>query len=180
MNKISIVFSVIFLTFLVSPVFASAADCPVGASCSLYNDGNMNGICKEGETGSYCGLIGVVSDPSKSTADAGSVSKTQFVQSGSINMQYLLGYKTGISGVINNILVPVLIAIAFLVFVWGIYKAFIQNAASESEKGEGRKFAMWGVIGFVLIFSLWGLVNIVRQTLNFEQAGSTAPAPPKI
>ncbi len=100
--------------------------------------------------------------------------------SGSINTTYLLGYKTSIVGIINGIIVPVLIAIAFLVFIWGIYKSFIMNAASESEKGEGKQIAMWGIIGFVIIFSLWGLVNIVTQTLNINQAGSNAPAYPKL
>lgn len=101
-------------------------------------------------------------------------------QQGSINTTYLLGYKTSIIGIINNIIVPVLIAIAFLVFLWGIFKYFIWGRESESEKMEGRKFAMWGVIGFVIIFSVWGIVRIVGLTLNLDQAGSSVPKYPTL
>lgn len=95
-------------------------------------------------------------------------------------MTYLEGYKKSIVGIINTILVPVLMAIAFIVFLWGVYKYFIYGASNEGEKAEGRKFALWGVIGFVIILSLWGLVNIVKDTLNLNQAGSNVPAYPTL
>lgn len=102
-----------------------------------------------------------------------------FAQTG-INTSYLTPYtdsKTGIIHVINDILVPVLMAVAFIVFLWGIYKYFIQGAANESEKGEGRQFAMWGIIGFVIILSVWGLVNVVMSTFGFSPQ-TQAPTPP--
>lgn len=95
-----------------------------------------------------------------------------------INPEPIIQYSSGIIGVINGILVPVLIAIAFIVFLWGIYKYFIYGADNESDKGEGRKFAIWGIIGFVIILSLWGLVNLVMGTLGLS-VGS-APAFPTI
>jgi hypothetical protein len=95
-----------------------------------------------------------------------------------INISYITPYSSGIIGVINTILVPVLIAIAFIVFLWGVYKYFIWGAANESEKADGRKFAMWGIIGFVIILSLWGLVNLVMGT--FGLSVGTAPAFPTI
>ena len=93
-----------------------------------------------------------------------------------IDISYITPYSDGIINVINGILVPVLMAVAFIVFLWGIYKYFILGAANESEKGDGRKFAMWGIIGFVIIVSLWGLVNLVMGTLGLS--AGTAPPPP--
>lgn len=81
---------------------------------------------------------------------------------------------------VNSYFVPILMAVAFIVFLWGIYKAFIWNAASESEKAEGRKFALCGIIGFVIITSLWGIVNIVRGTIIPSTAGSSRPAYPTL
>ncbi len=100
-----------------------------------------------------------------------------FAQSG-INLGYIAPYSKGIENLINNILIPVLMAIAFITFLWGVYKYFIFGAANESEKAEGRKFAMWGIIGFVIIVSLWGIVALVRGTFGLTTGNS--PTPPTI
>ncbi len=68
--------------------------------------------------------------------------------------------------VINNILVPILFTIAFLVFLWGVFNYFIVGGADEDKRKEGRQFILWGLIGFVVMFSLWGLVNILSNTLG--------------
>lgn len=94
-----------------------------------------------------------------------------------INTGAITPYSDGIIRVINGILVPVLMAVAFIVFLWGVYKYFILGASSESDKGEGRTFAMWGIIGFVVILSVWGLVDIVINTFGLTSGGS-APKPP--
>lgn len=95
---------------------------------------------------------------------------------GGINTSAITPYSQGIVDLINGVIVPVLLAIAFLIFLWGLYKYFIWNNDSESEKMEGRKFAMWGIIGFVVIFSVWALVGIVRSTLSFSnEANPAAP-----
>src|SRR3989344_4702843 len=85
--------------------------------------------------------------------------------SGAINPKYLQDYKTSIIWVINFILLPILVAIAFIVFLWGVYKYFILGADSDTERATGRQFALWGIIGFVVIFSVWSLVNLVSVTL---------------
>ena len=94
-----------------------------------------------------------------------------------INLSYLTPYSSGIINLINGIFVPVLMAFALITFFWGVFKYFIWNKESESEKMEGRKYAMWGIIGFVIILSLWGLVNILREALNLF---GNAPPPPKL
>lgn len=104
---------------------------------------------------------------------------TQQPSSGGIDPSYLQGYKTSIIGIINGMLVPVLIAIAFITFLWGVYKYFILGADSDTERATGRQFVLWGIIGFVVIASVWALVNIVSGTLGL-QIGNTAPPPPKI
>ena len=92
-----------------------------------------------------------------------------------INERYLVAYKDSIVSVINSILLPVLIALAFITFLWGVYNYFILGADNEDKRKEGRSFVLWGIIGFVIIFSLWGLVTIVRDTLNLQ---GYRPLPP--
>lgn len=96
---------------------------------------------------------------------------------GGINLGVITPYSDKIIVFINAILVPVLMAIAFIVFLWGVYKYFILGAADESSKGEGRKFAMWGIIGFVVIVSVWGLVALVREAAGLN-TGINNPTPP--
>jgi hypothetical protein len=68
---------------------------------------------------------------------------------------------------INNILVPVLFAIAFIVFLWGAFKTFIIGANSEEVKEQGKNLMLWGLIGFFVMVSIWGLVNILTGTVSF-------------
>lgn len=95
-------------------------------------------------------------------------------QNAGINMSIIRGYSSSIINIINNVFVPVIFAIAFLTFLWGVYKYFILGASEEKSREEGRNFVFWGIIGFVVILSVWGLVAIVGNTLNLT-AGGTAP-----
>ncbi len=80
----------------------------------------------------------------------------QFVGSGS----------NGLVGLLNVVVVPVIFALAFLVFVWGVVKYFILNAGDEAKRAEGRAFVLWGLLGMVLLFSVWGFVNLLLSTLG--------------
>jgi hypothetical protein len=99
---------------------------------------------------------------------------------GGINNTYLDFYKSLIQGTVNSYLVPILIAIAFIVFLFGVYKYFIQGAADEKNREEGRKFVLWGIIGFVIISSVWGLVNIVSGTIVPSSANQNHPNYPTL
>lgn len=91
---------------------------------------------------------------------------------------------TDVSGVgnliintINNILVPVLFAVAFIVFLWGAFKVFIIGANSEEVKEEGKNLMLWGLIGFFVMVSIWGLVNILTGTVTFGNATGPSETP---
>lgn len=76
---------------------------------------------------------------------------------------------------INNILVPVLFAIAFIVFLWGAFETFIIGANNEDVKEKGRNLMLWGLIGFFVMVSLWGLVNILTGTVTFNSGAVVSP-----
>jgi len=95
-----------------------------------------------------------------------------------INPIYIQGYASSITGIINSILVPVLISIAFLVFLYGVYKYFIKGADNDTERATGRTFTLYGIIGFVILFSVWGIVNIFMGTLSI--GAGNMPAIPTI
>ena len=78
--------------------------------------------------------------------------------------------------IINGILVPVLFAIAFIVFLYGIAQAYIFSVGDPEKVKIGHKLILWGVLGFVVMISLWGIVNVVANT--FGLTGSYAPPTP--
>lgn len=85
------------------------------------------------------------------------------------------GYADSIISLINGILVPVLMSVAFIVFLYGVYKYFMQGADSETERETGRTFALYGIIGFVILFTVWGIVNIFMSTLNLRAINAQPP-----
>lgn len=77
---------------------------------------------------------------------------------------------------INGVLVPFLLTLAFFMFLWGVFKYFINGGTSPEERQEGAKFVLWSVIGFTVIFSVWGLVWLLMNTFHF--GGETRPPLP--
>ncbi len=86
------------------------------------------------------------------------------------------GIASTILYLINSVLVPLLFAIAFIVFLYGIAKTYIFSAGEPEEVSKGHKLVLWGLIGFVVMISLWGLVNVVANT--FGLYGASAPHTP--
>lgn len=72
--------------------------------------------------------------------------------------------------------VPIIFALAFIVFLWFVFQYFILGGADEEKLKTGRKFVLWSLIGFFLMFSLWGIVNLIQRSLGFEN-GTKPPVP---
>ncbi|MEK7471410.1 MAG: hypothetical protein AAB623_02055 [Patescibacteria group bacterium] len=74
-------------------------------------------------------------------------------------------------GQLLNSVVPVLIALAVVYFVWGVISFVI--SADEEAKTKGRNKIIAGIIGLAVIVSLWGLVNILTNTFGLSGSNST-------
>lgn len=79
---------------------------------------------------------------------------------------------------INHIAVPFVFAAAFIVFIWGVFQTLILGKGDEEKAKAGRELIIWGIIGFVVMLSVWGLVNIVTGTFNFNNAAPPYPTTP--
>lgn len=77
---------------------------------------------------------------------------------------------------IDRYLVPIIFALAFLVFLWGVYSTFIAGANNEEKRQEGQKLVMYGLIGFFVMLSVWGIVNLLIHSFGFG-AGSRPSLP---
>ncbi len=61
-----------------------------------------------------------------------------------------------------NLLIPALFAILFVYIMWKVIDAWILNAGDEKKRAEGRQFAVIAVLVFVLMFSVWGIIRMLR------------------
>jgi uncharacterized membrane protein YidH (DUF202 family) len=72
------------------------------------------------------------------------------------------------SNVQANILNPaiaVLFSLAFLYFMWGLFK-FIKNADSSDERETGRRHIIWGVAGMAIMIGAYAIVQIIQSTVT--------------
>ncbi|MBI1956929.1 MAG: hypothetical protein HYS44_00510 [Candidatus Niyogibacteria bacterium] len=82
---------------------------------------------------------------------------------------------TTIPNLLNAVIV-VIIALAGLVFLWGVFK-FVSAAGDEKARTTGRQFIIWGLVGLAVMFAFWGIVNILIDTFSLQKgsAGLTVP-----
>jgi hypothetical protein len=84
-----------------------------------------------------------------------------------------------IIGLINGVLVPLVFAISFIVFLYGVATKYILSNGDEGKVKEGHTLILWGIIGFVVMVSVWGLVNVVANTFSLNGVWSSPPTPPQ-
>lgn len=70
--------------------------------------------------------------------------------------------------IINQVAVPLIFALAFIVFIWGVFNYFILGGGDEEKRDKGRDLMIWGLIGFFIMVSVWGLVNLLVGTFVFS------------
>ncbi|MDB5244819.1 MAG: hypothetical protein JWN18_689 [Parcubacteria group bacterium] len=75
---------------------------------------------------------------------------------------------SGLIGTVDSIIVPIIFALTFLVFIYGVVKYFFLNGDDEGKRTEGKQFVLWGLLGMVVLFSVWGLVNLLLSTLGIS------------
>jgi hypothetical protein len=78
----------------------------------------------------------------------------------------------------NNVLIPFIIGIGFLVFVWGMFKFFIVGGANDDAKESGKSLMIYATLGFLLIIVFWGVVNLLADSTGLE--GDTLQNVPKV
>ena len=85
--------------------------------------------------------------------------------------------------IIHNItytVIPVIIGLAVLVFIYALFQ-FVSSAGDEEARAGAKHLIIWSVIGIFAMVSVWGLVNILSGTFNLdntiEAPVNTLPVP---
>lgn len=71
----------------------------------------------------------------------------------------------------NTVLIPFIIGIGFLVFVYGMFQYFIAGGANDEKKEAGKSLMIYATLGFVLIIVFWGVVNLLTESTGLAGEG---------
>ena len=81
------------------------------------------------------------------------------------------GGMSNVTGIINfgtctlmNAIVPLLVSLAVVAFIYGVIKYFL-NPENEEKRKDGKSFMLWGLIALFVMMSIWALVGIFSNTL---------------
>jgi hypothetical protein len=74
----------------------------------------------------------------------------------------------------GNKFIALLISFAVIYIIYAVV-VYIISGDDEGKLAAAKNKILWGVIGLVVILSIWGIVGVVRNTFNFgpNQAPTT-------
>jgi len=82
----------------------------------------------------------------------------------------LTPYLQSVLNFINNAIIPFILGIAFLIFVFGMFQYFIAGGANEEAREKGKNLLIYAILGFVLIIIFWGIINLVGGATGLDDA----------
>ncbi len=66
---------------------------------------------------------------------------------------------------IINPAIILIFAVAMVVFLWGLI-SYIRGAGDPKARESGRSRIIWGIIGFAIMFSVFGIMQLVSNTVG--------------
>lgn len=75
---------------------------------------------------------------------------------------------THVQALFTNIITPavkVIFALAVAYFVFGVF-TYIRNSDDPAERQTGGKHILYGTVGLFIMFSVWGIIALIRNTLG--------------
>ncbi|OHA33953.1 MAG: hypothetical protein A2928_02445 [Candidatus Taylorbacteria bacterium RIFCSPLOWO2_01_FULL_45_15b] len=68
---------------------------------------------------------------------------------------------------ILNPLILLMFAVALLVFFWGLLR-LIWYSDSDEERDTGRRVIVWGIVGMLIMISVYGIINLLLSTFGIS------------
>lgn len=86
-----------------------------------------------------------------------------------------LGDTVGTLTNLVNALIPLVLAVAVLLFFWGLAQ-YLLNASDPEARGKGINTMFMGIIVIFVMVSLWGIVRVLQETFKVDQSAPIVPA----
>lgn len=68
----------------------------------------------------------------------------------------------------NEVVIPFIIGIGFLVFVWGMFQYFVAGGASDESREKGKRLMINATVAFVVIIIFFGAINLLTSSTGLE------------
>lgn len=72
---------------------------------------------------------------------------------------------------IVNMIIPILMAIAVAIFLWGIIK-FILAGGDDTKEKTAKGYIIYGLIGIFVMVAFWGIIQIAARFLGVNPGDS--------
>lgn len=134
--------------------------CATGTATTVTGSGPWDWQCKgqNGGTDSSC----VAFYSANSSNGTNSNTSTNNSSSSGAGIDKLM---RSISRVILNPLILFLFALALAFFLYGVMQ-FILNGDNEEKRKSGKAHILWGIIGMVIMVSVFGIMQLILNTLG--------------
>lgn len=74
-------------------------------------------------------------------------------------------------------IIPLLVAVAVLIFIWGVLKYILAGSDDATKRTEARGFMIWGIIAIFVMVSVWGLVGILQKATGIGPSSTELRLP---
>ncbi len=74
----------------------------------------------------------------------------------------------------QQVLTPVaevVLAAGFFLFIWGLVK-FLWDIEEGSGQTEGKQHMFWGVMGMLIMVSIWGIIGLMLGTFGINSTST--------
>jgi len=77
-----------------------------------------------------------------------------------------------VSAKVINPLIEFAFIVALVVFLFGVME-FLRGASNDEKRSQGKQHMLWGIVGFLIMFGVWGIINILVDTFGLRYGKTT-------
>lgn len=92
----------------------------------------------------------------------------------------LQGIISSLLSKIINPLIGVLIGAGILFFLWGVVNYIFLMSGDVKKKSDAKQFMLWGIISITVMFSVWGIIQLLQGIFLGGANFSSPPTIPKM
>ncbi len=93
------------------------------------------------------------------------------------------GANAGIGGIMDAVttligsnFIKFVFALAFAYFFWGVVQ-YALYPDDEAKKEKGRQYMVWGIIALTVMFTVYGLIRVLKNTFNLNDNSGSIQRP---
>lgn len=73
-----------------------------------------------------------------------------------------------VNAFVLNPLIGLAFGLSFVYFTYGVIKFLTLDASADKSRKEARDAIMWGIIGMIIMFSVFGIIRFVLATFGIS------------